>query len=241
MSQPRLRLENCRFEGGVWKLDEQEAKHLVKVRRCYNGSIVEGLLDGVKVKLKLQNCESSEVCAVEIARTCEKKASRTLQLILALLKNDQFDAALRFAAETEVSEIFLLVCARSVPNVTGKLSEKMQRWNKILAEATKQAGAATQPLLHEPVPFEKFDFSAVGPERYGALLFDNATALCEINFGQKCALAIGPEGDWSPAETAKLLDEGFTPVSLGNRILRASTAVAVGCGWVINAKNCYKL
>ncbi|MFA7366623.1 MAG: RsmE family RNA methyltransferase [Synergistaceae bacterium] len=45
------------------------------------------------------------------------------------------------------------------------------------------------------------------------------------------AIAIGPEGDWSPSEIELLLKRGFKPVSLGKRILRASTAVAVACGW----------
>ena len=237
MSQPRLRLESCRFENGVWKIDAEQAKHLVKVRRCYNGSVVEGLLDGEKIELRLENCETEEICAVELSRTKEKKAAREIQLLLALLKNDQFDEALRFAAETGVSEIYLLACERSVPKITDRLGGKMTRWNKILAEATKQSGAATPPVLHEPVPFEKFDFPAVCAEKYAALLAENAQPLARIAFGEKTALAIGPEGDWTPEETRRLLAEGFVPVSLGNRILRASTAVAVACGWLGNVEN----
>ena len=234
MSQPRLRLEDCRFENGIWKLDAKQAKHLVKVRRCYNGSVVEGLLNGEKLELRLENCDTEQVCAVELSRAKEKKPPREIRLLLALLKNDQFDDALRFCAETGVSEIYLLACERSVPKISDKINEKMVRWNKILAEATKQSGAAAAPLLHAPSAFAEFDFSAVQGDKYAALLSDKARSLSDIKFGVKATLAIGPEGDWSPEETQRLLDEGFIPVSLGARILRASTAVAVGCGWLGN-------
>ena len=237
MSQPRLRLEDCRFEDGVWQIDPQQAKHLVKVRRCYNGSVVEGLLDGEKLELWLENCDTEQVYAVELSRAKEKKPPREIRLLLALLKNDQFDDALRFCAETGVSEIYLLACERSVPKISDKISMKMTRWNKILAEATKQTGAASSPLLHAPSAFEDFEFQALDGEKYAALLSDKAKPLSDIKFGGKTTLAIGPEGDWTPQETARLLAEGFVPVSLGNRILRASTAVAVGCGWLSNAVN----
>jgi len=235
VSQPRLRLESCRLEDGIWHIDTEQARHLVKVRRCYNGSVVEGLLNGEKLQLKLRGCETDDICAVEISRMQEKLPGCKLQLMLALLKNDQFDEALRFAAETGVSEIFLVACERSVPKISEKLDGKIGRWNKILAEATKQSGAATAPVLHEPVAFCDFNFSAVSANRFAALLADETAAISSVDFATDAVIAIGPEGDWSPEEMTKLIAEKFIPISLGTRILRASTAVAVACGWVANA------
>ena len=75
-------------------------------------------------------------------------------MLLGLLKNDQLDDALRFCAETGVYAVRLLICERSVPRYEGaKLADKMARWRKILDEATKQASAATPPLLREPVKY----------------------------------------------------------------------------------------
>jgi 16S rRNA (uracil1498-N3)-methyltransferase len=38
------------------------------------------------------------------------------------------------------------------------------------------------------------------------------------------AIAVGPEGGFSPAETARFAGEGFKPVSMGNTVLRTETA-----------------
>lgn len=229
MSLPRLRLERCSCNNGIWTIDAEEAHHLVRVRHCYTGSLVEGLLDGEKVTLRL-HCDGAAVTARELSREEEPPLEPRIELLLGLLKNDQLDDALRFCAETGVFRIHLLVCERSVPRYEGsRLDDKMKRWRKILDEATKQAGAATPPVLCAPVPFAEFDFDGLPEQRLAALLSDGALPLRETRIAESLAAAIGPEGDWSPAESARLLAGGFSPVSLGSRILRASTAVAAFC------------
>lgn len=229
MSLPRVRLENCLFDGEVWHLAEEEAHHLIHVRRCYTGSVAEGLLNGEKITLRLE-CGAAGVTAKELSRCREDEARPRVELLLGLLKNDQMDDALRFCAETGVAEIHLLACERSVPRYEGsRLADKMLRWGRILAEATKQSGAAVPPLLHEPLRFCDFPFSALPRQRLAAMLVPEARNLKDIEIEDRTVLAIGPEGDWSSEETEALLRNGFIPVTLGSRIMRASTAAAVGC------------
>ena len=232
MSLPRLRLEGSTFTDGIWHINADEAHHLVRVRRCYTGSLVEGLLNGEKIKLKLE-CAGDELYAREISRCREEDSLPRTELLLALLKNDQLDDALRFAAETGVYSIRLLLCERSVPRLeSSKLAEKMKRWRRILDEATKQASASVPPLLFEPEAFDGFDFSALPEQRLAALLSPDTQPLREITIAGSVAVAIGPEGDWAPHESRRLLEEGFAPVSLGKRIMRASTAVAAACAGI---------
>lgn len=231
MSLPRLRLEKSNFKDGEWHISPEEAHHLVTVRRCYTGSLVEGLLDGEKIQLKLR-CEEDAVTAVEVSRESEPPPHLELHLLLALLKSDQFDASLRFAAEIGVTRIHLLECDRCVPKYSGmRAAEKLMRWKKILSEATKQAGSTRPPLIELPVPLEGLDYSQLPQSKYAALLSDSAMPLNSVTINGAAAVAIGPEGDWTQAETRLLLENGFQPISLGRRILRASTAVAVACSW----------
>ncbi len=231
MSLPRLRLEKCIYKDGRWHIDEEQAHHLTRVRRCCTGSLAEGLLSGDKVQLRLL-CEGELVFAEELSRAAEAAPSIELHLLLALLKSDQFDQALRFAAETVVHTIHLLACERSVPRYSGiKLKEKMSRWEKIIDEATIQAGSASPPLLLKPVSLKELDPDLLPDCRFAAMLSAAANVLSKTEITSPAAVAIGPEGDWSPSEAELLLEKNFKPVNLGKRILRASTAVAVACGW----------
>lgn len=231
MSLPRLRLEKCISKDGRWIIDQEQAHHLIRVRRCSTGSLAEGLLSGEKVRLRI-SCEGEFVFAEELSREADTARSTELHLMLAMLKSDQFDQSLRFAAETGVHTIHLLACERSVPRYSGiKLKEKMLRWEKILDEATRQAGSASPPILLEPVSLMELDPGLLPDCRLAAMLSSDAQLLSITETTSPAAIAIGPEGDWSPSETGLLLESGFKPVSLGKRILRASTAVAVACGW----------
>lgn len=231
MSLPRLRLENSSLIDGVWHISPEEAHHLVNVRRCCNGSLVEGLLNGERLELKLR-CVGGSVTATELSREAEPPPYPEVYLLLALLKSDQFAASLRFTAEIGVTRIHLLECKRCVSKYSdGLVKDKMARWRKILDEATKQAGSARPPSLEAPVSLGKLDYSLLPENKYVALLSDEVASLNKIEIKYPAAVAIGPEGDWSPAETRLLLDKGFTPIGLGRRILRSSTAVAVACSY----------
>lgn len=49
---------------------------------------------------------------------------------------------------------------------------------------------------------------------------------------ERACLAIGPEGGWTPYEAAALCARGFTPFSLGPRVLRVDAAVPYAVGQV---------
>ena len=230
MSLPRIRLENCTFDGKIWKINPEEAHHLLNVRRCNTGSYVEGLLNGIRIRLKLL-CYDDALFAEEISREVEPYSTTKLHLILALLKNDQFDEALRFTAEIGVDTVHPLLCERSIPKYgEKKLKEKMTRWNKILEEATKQSGATKIPQLKLPEKMAEFNFDSLPNCRYAALLASERQKISTLDVPSELVVAIGPEGDWSSEERDLLLKENFIAVSLGKRVLRASTAVAVACG-----------
>ena len=51
--------------------------------------------------------------------------------------------------------------------------------------------------------------------------------------GDEAVLAVGPERGWSYRERGILAEHGFTPVRLGERILRTETACAAGAGLML--------
>jgi RsmE family RNA methyltransferase len=56
------------------------------------------------------------------------------------------------------------------------------------------------------------------------------TPIERVARSESLVLAIGPEGGWIQRELDTFVARGFTPVSLGERVLRVETAVAAALG-----------
>lgn len=125
------------------------------------------------------------------------------------------------------------------PVLTDYTNERMNtgRMQAHAVEAAEQCGATFVPDVAEP---EKLaDMLAIWPEGRKLMFCDEgraAQAVAEALKGEAAgpwAIIIGPEGGFSPAETAALRGlAAVTPVTLGPRILRADTAaVAALTAW----------
>ena len=75
---------------------------------------------------------------------------------------------------------------------------------------------------------------AVEAARVDASAVGEAGAVGAAGFsGDEAVLAVGPERGWSHRERGILAEHGFTPVRLGERILRTETACAAGAGLML--------
>ncbi len=230
MSLPRIRLDRClRTPQGYWALSGEEAHHLVRVRRCGEGDLVEGLLPGWKVILRLFS-EENAWFGEECSRHAEAGGDLFMVLLLALLKGDAFERTLRQATELGASRIVPLTCHRSISRIEPKkVPSKMARWRTILEESTKQCGRGTPPEITEPLECLSLASQNLPPARFAAILDGEARPLGAVYASESnLAFAVGPEGDFSPREKTLFKDMGFLSVSLGPRVLKAGTAAAAG-------------
>ncbi len=237
MSLPRIRLERCETTSdGLWLIDREQERHLTKVLRAYEGAMVEGLSfeaeEGEKLLLRLERTTGG-LALREVERMREKPETVRIHLLIGLLKADQFDAVLRSAAELGLFVVWPVVCAHSIPRFSDvEMPKKLQRWQRILDEGSKVSGSVRPPMIHPPISFCKLDWRSLPQARYAALLTPRTSPLSDMaGVPGELVFAVGPEGDWSPEEVRQLQENGFMPVSLGRRVLRASTAAIVGCGW----------
>lgn len=241
MSLHKVRLERCERESEtVWRLEGGEKRHLIKALRCYEGAMVEGLLpeaEGRKLSMRLErDVRGFFLRALEAFD--EARESPVIVLLIGLLKSDQFDAVLKASAELGVGVLHPLICERSVPRMADaeQAIRKVRRWQRVLDEATKVSGSVFPPKISPPTCFDEFDFTRLPSPRYAALLCDDARPIGDVlrteAMSEEVVLAVGPEGDWCDGEKDALLAAGFVPVGLGQRVLRASTAAIVGCGFL---------
>ena len=107
--------------------------------------------------------------------------------------------------------------------------KKVERWNKIAYEASKQSGRQIVPkvsnldiLKNIVEKFSKYDIVVLPYEKENG---QNLKQLLEKNRNIKnIAVVIGPEGGFSDKDLALLNTDNVHSVTLGPRILRTETA-----------------
>jgi 16S rRNA (uracil1498-N3)-methyltransferase len=95
---------------------------------------------------------------------------------------------------------------------------------RILLSETEQTITLSAALtaISEPTGYESVALTPASPDVGVSVLDDRATASEAV--GHKIALAIGPEGGWTPEEMSLFTHHHWQHVTLGPRILRAETA-----------------
>lgn len=221
---PRFFLEPDRW-GRNASLTGSEAHHCARVMRAAPGDRIE-VFDGVG---RGAEAEVVSVAKTEVVlrlgedRFEEKNPVRTA-LAIAALKGKAMDWLIQKAVELGVDELVPLVTERSI------VRSDAGSWSRTALEACKQCGRWSLPPVRPLQNFE--DFVVRGPEeretRVIASLEAQARPLRETLGSspgpRQVTFLIGPEGDFSPSETARALDSGWVPGNLGKTVLRSETA-----------------
>ena len=98
------------------------------------------------------------------------------------------------------------------------------RWQSIATHACQQCGENWLPEINEIQRLE--DWAQAVKAKHKIVLYPNAeTKLSSLTFDDSVAIAVGPEGDFTDSEIKLLTKKDFLPVKLGERVLRADTAV----------------
>lgn len=218
------------LEGTAYILGE-DAFHISRVLRKGSGDIIT-LCDGAG---KDYSCRITagfpERIDFEIISSfdSESEAALKLRLFVALSKGDKLEYVIQKCVELGVFEIIPFVSSRCVVKLSGKdSSRKVERWQRIAYEASKQSGRGIIPRVHDVLSFNEMIKSAVSSEN-ALFLFEgeresslkNALDSC---VGESLSIVIGPEGGFSLDEVERAVDNGLVSVSLGKRILRCETA-----------------
>ena len=223
-------------ETNEFTFDKEESKHIVKVLRKLEGSILH-ITNG---KGFLFICEvilaSEKKCVVKINESqFTEPRNYSIHMVVAPTKmNDRYEWFLEKATEIGVDEITPIICDHSERKVI-----KTERFDKILISAMKQSNQMYLPVLNEPIKLNDFLSKEISGQKFIAHCeeTDKVELKDRIETQQNYTLLIGPEGDFSTNEINKALTNGYLPVALGNTRLRTETAAIVGCHTFVFANN----
>jgi 16S rRNA (uracil1498-N3)-methyltransferase len=197
-------------------LSEPAWHHVRRVLRLRDGDAVT-VTDGDG---RWRSCRlSSDGVTPEDDIVVEPPNVEPLTVYVAMPKGDRADWLVQKCTEVGVDRIVAVTAERSVARWSGdRATRPVSRWRRIAEEAAMQARRVRVPELDGPV---------------AATTVLGATAVAEPG-GRELeprdrAVAIGPEGGWSPAELAAASDQ----VSLGPYVLRVETAAVVAAARMV--------
>lgn len=168
-------------------------------------------------------------------QSVEREASRAVHLALSMPANERMDWLVEKATEIGVASIQPLLSERSVLRLSAERAEKkVAHWQSIAVSACEQCGGNRVPLVHQVAGFSTWirgrnqAASTITGSSFLLTLRPDSRGLREMAVALDASLPVtflsGPEGGLSSAEEDSALTCGFTPVTLGPRVLRAETA-----------------
>jgi 16S rRNA (uracil1498-N3)-methyltransferase len=150
-----------------------------------------------------------------------------------MLKSARFEFILEKGTELGVNTFVPMSCQRSTTGLEEVGTAKMQRWQRIIQEATEQCGRTRVPTLSPvrtlaqalaQVPRSALAFIPWEEEHNRNLREALSLVATSTPTPRTVVLFIGPEGGLTSQEVSLAQDKGVQAVSLGSRILRAETA-----------------
>ena len=213
--------------GKVLTLIQDSSKHLVNVLRKKEGSLIE-LFDGKGSSCTAEIISSQKkrvkVKLVEEAVFQDRKGIK-ISLGQSLIKTEPFSFSIQKATELGVASISPLYTERTVIKLkSNSTKSRKARWQSIATHACQQCGENWLPEINEIQRLE--DWAQAVKAKHKIVLYPNAeTKLSSLTFDDSVAIAVGPEGDFTDSEINLLTEKDFLPVKLGERVLRADTAV----------------
>jgi 16S rRNA (uracil1498-N3)-methyltransferase len=204
-----------------------QAHHLRNVLRLHTGDTVEifdGTGSGYAGEVELQ---ASQVLVRALQSIPSPECPFHLTLAAALIKPAKYEWVLEKSTELGVNEIIPLKTGHSDIRIPpDKMESRLERWRRIVREASRQCARFTEPRIIAPLDIDEFlssqDFT--GSAKF--LFYEKSDEPWELDrvISDRIVLCIGPEGGWQPHEIEKAMEAGFRVCGLGPRILRAETA-----------------
>ena len=227
---PRFFVGPDAFSGKFAVLTGEAAAHAKVLRLKQGDNITLCTGDGQDHLCTVSDVSPGQYSLVVDRSEASVSEPKTLvSVFMAYAKGDKLEHVIQKATELGAYEIVAFPSSRCVSRPDEKsLKKKLERWQKIAAEAAQQSGRGAIPQVRTT-------------ESYGAALTDAAKADLAVllyeneeDFSLRTAiekqapatvsLMTGPEGGFSEDEVAKAQTAGLHICTLGKRILRCETA-----------------
>ena len=217
-------------------LTGSHAAHLARVLRARIGQEFD-IAAGKNVRRGRIISIDNDRVEFELGEHISAVITPEITLALSVFKFDRMEWAIEKCTELGVAQIIPVIAARTEAHLAAAASKRMERWQRIVRQATQQSRRSSLPQVFEPMRL-KNAVSLPASKRIVLAESEQQMMLKDVlqsdDASDDLILAIGPEGGWTDAEVSLFRDGGWTSASLGVSILRAETAAIAAVAIVIS-------
>lgn len=208
----------------TFTLSNDDLYHIKKVMRMKDKECIQVVYEEIPYLCEIRYLNND--IEINILETLNQKEENIpeITLLIPILKEQKMDYILQKATELGVSKFIPVVMERSIVKVEEKEQKKLDRWKKIVKEASEQSLRNTIPVIDNIVKLKDLEVdglklvcSTIEKENTIKKVFQKSEKYDKMN------ILIGPEGGISEKEENLLKEKGFIPVTLGSRIMRVET------------------
>ncbi len=223
-------------------LPAAEAHHAAAVMRMSAGDrvvVVDGCGTGYRGEIRTISKKSVEIAIVAEVRNFGECATR-VTFAGGLSAGEKFDTVVEKGTELGVKRFVPVISEKSKVKLDdpARAAARRNRLEKVALAAMKQCRRSYRPEIATPLTLRQFlDESNRDDLNLAFLPGEKSKPLESVKFEPnvgRVSILVGPESGFSGPEAERILAAGFTPVTLGPRILRTETAGPVAIALVMH-------
>lgn len=207
-------------------LNNDDSYHIERVMRMQLNDVIE-----VVCNQKLYHCaiKSFNPVKCEVLEEINEnhELNKKVIIVQSLVNEQKMDLILQKGTELGMSELYPFAATNSVVKANKDFDKKINRWQKIVKEASEQSKRDIIPKVNNIIKLNdliniKADLKLLCTVNEMTKSIKN---ILQDNYScDTIVIVIGPEGGFTISEEDLLIKNQFIPVSLGSRVLRTETA-----------------
>lgn len=217
----------------------EQARHLARVLRAAPGERCEISDNQSRYLAEIEAAHKDEITFRVIEQLAPDPECVRVTLLASLIKFDRFEWILEKATELGVASIVPVEAERSEKGLRQAAAKRIERWRRILLEASQQSRRMAQPRIWPAAAWAE----AMGHSSTHRFFLDEnpgapalISSLPELRrSSDEAALLVGPEGGWTERERDEAARAGWVAASLGTGVLRAETAAMAAVAVLVAA------
>ena len=208
-------------------ISDKDKHHIINVMRMKINDKIEIVYDE-----KVYLCEINDISKKDVSYSVKdiidvnNELPVKVTIAVSLVNEKKLDFILQKCTELGIYDFILVSSDRSKIKIDGKENKKIERWNTITKEAAEQSHRNIKPVIKGIMSINevsKLDYdlkltcSTKENEKTIKNVLQNSTNCDRI------IIVVGPEGGLTNYEEEILKENNYSPITLGNLILRTET------------------